>query len=128
MDAARLKRIEVFEGLPEDALELLARRAQEASADEGAVVLEAGAHSDQLLAIEDGTVEVRRDDETLAKLGAGDIIGESGVLRHALRNANVVATSPLRAVVFAHSDIKQVRKQNPEFDERLQSLMEERSD
>jgi CRP/FNR family cyclic AMP-dependent transcriptional regulator len=128
VDAARLERIEVFSALPREDLELLASRAQEASADDGDVVVEAGAFSDQLLAIEEGKVEVRRDDETIATLGPGDVVGETGVVRRALRNATVVAASPLRAVVIAQSDIKQIRKRQPEFDERLQSLMRERTD
>lgn len=127
MDAARLKKIDVFGMLPQEDLERLARRAQEASAKGGDVVLKAGAFSDQLLAIEEGTVEVRRDDETIATLGPGDVIGETGILRRALRNASAVATSPLRAVVIAQSDIKQVRKAQPEFDERLQAVMRERT-
>ena len=117
VEASRLKKIEVFKELPEEALELLADRAQSASADEGDVVIKAGAFADQLVAIEEGTV---------AKLGPGDVIGEAGVVRHALRNATVVATSPLRALVIAHSDIKQVRREHPDFDERLQTVMEER--
>jgi CRP/FNR family cyclic AMP-dependent transcriptional regulator len=127
VEASQLKKIEVFSDLPDDALELLAERAQGASADEGDVVIKAGAFSDQLLAILDGTVEVQRKDETIAKLGPGEVIGETGVVRHALRNATVVATSPLRALVIAHSDIKQVRREHPEFDERLQAVMEERT-
>jgi CRP/FNR family cyclic AMP-dependent transcriptional regulator len=126
VEASRLKKIEVFSELPEEALELLADRAQSASADEGDVVIKAGAFADQLLAIEEGTVEVQRKDETVAKLGPGDVIGEAGVVRHALRNATVVATSPLRALVIAHSDIKQVRREHPDFDERLRAVMEER--
>jgi CRP/FNR family cyclic AMP-dependent transcriptional regulator len=128
VDADRLKKIDVFSELPPEDLDRLAGRAQEASATDGDVVVEAGAFSDQLLAIEDGTVEVRRDDETVATLGPGDVVGETGVVRRALRNATVVATSPVRAVVIAQSDIKQARKENPEFDERLQSLMRERTD
>ena len=127
MEASRLRKIEVFSDLPDDALELLADRAREATADEGDVVIKAGAFSDQLLAIEEGTVEVERKGDTVAKLGPGDVIGEAGVVRHALRNATVVATSPLRALIIAHSDIKQVRRENPEFDERIKAVTEDRT-
>lgn len=126
MEASELKQIEVFADLPEDALELLAGRAQEATANAGDVVIKAGAFADQLLAIFEGTVEVQRKDEAVAQLGPGDVIGETGVVGRKLRNATVVATSPLRAAIVAHSDIKQVRKDHPEFDERLRAVMEER--
>jgi CRP/FNR family cyclic AMP-dependent transcriptional regulator len=127
VDASRLKKIDVFSDLPEDALETLAGRAQEASADEGDVVIKAGAFADQLLAIEDGTVEVERKGEKVAELGPGDVIGEAGVVKHALRNATVKATSPLKALLIAHSDIKQIRRDNPDFDERIKKMTEDRS-
>ena len=59
MEASRLKQIELFNDLPDHALELLADRARETGADEGDVLIKAGAFADQLLAIEDGGVEVR---------------------------------------------------------------------
>ena len=127
MDASRLKKIDVFSDLPDEALQILADRAQEATADEGDVVIKAGAFADQLLAIEDGTVEVDRKDEKVAELGPGDVIGEAGVVKHALRNATVKATSPLKALLIAHSDIKQIRTDNPDFDERIKKMTEERS-
>lgn len=127
MDASRLKKIDVFSDLPDDALEVLAERAQEASADEGDVVIKAGAFADQLLAIEDGTVEVERKGDKVADLGPGDVIGEAGVVKHALRNATVKATSQLKALLIAHSDIKQIRRDNPDFDERIKKMSEERS-
>jgi CRP-like cAMP-binding protein len=127
VDASRLKKIDVFSDLPDDALEVLAERAQEASADEGDVVIKAGAFADQLLAIEDGTVEVERKGDKVADLGPGDVIGEAGVVKHALRNATVKATSQLKALLIAHSDIKQIRRDNPDFDERIKKMSEERS-
>ena len=127
MDASRLKQIELFASLPDDALKLLAGRAQEASADEGDVLIKAGAFADQLLAIEDGSVEVQRKDEVVAKLGPGDVIGEAGVVRHELRNATVVATGPVKAITIAHSDIKAVRRDNPDFDARIKSVIEDRA-
>jgi CRP/FNR family transcriptional regulator, cyclic AMP receptor protein len=126
VDASRLRQIELFASLPDEALELLAGRAQESSADEGDALIKAGAFADQLLAIEDGSVEVQRKDEVVATLGPGDVIGEAGVVRHELRNATVVATSPVKAITIAHSDIKQVRREHPDFDERIKAVIEDR--
>ena len=128
MDGSDLRQIDLFKDLPDDALRLLADRSQEATADEGDVVIKAGAFADQLVAILDGTVEVQRKEEVVAKLGAGDVIGEAGVVKHELRNATVVATSPLRAISIAHSDIKAVRRDNPDFDERIKSVIEDRGE
>lgn len=127
MDADRLRKIHVFDSLSGDDLEKLARRGQEATVEEGTVLLEAGGSSDKLWAIEDGEVKVERDGEEVATLGAGEIVGETGVMERALRNATVTATSQLTGIVIAHSDIKELRKEHPEVEERLQKLLEERT-
>jgi CRP/FNR family transcriptional regulator, cyclic AMP receptor protein len=63
----------------------------------------------------------------VAELGPGDVVGEAGVVKHALRNATVVATAPVKAITIAHSDIKQVRREHPDFDERIKAISEDRS-
>ena len=128
MDTERLKKIDVFSSLPDDELAKLARQAQETTVDEGTVLIEAGGSSEKLWGIEDGTVEVERDGETVATLGAGDVVGETGILKRKLRNASVKATSDVKGFVIAQSDIKRLRKQDPDLDEALQKVLEERSD
>jgi len=128
VDTERMKKIDVFSQLSDDDLAKLARQAQETTVDEGTVLIEAGASADKLWGIEDGTVEVSRDGETVATLGAGDIVGETGILKRALRNASVTAKSQVKGFVIAQSDIKRLRKQDADLDQRLQEVLEERSD
>lgn len=127
MDAGRLKNIHVFESLSDDDLEKLARRGQEATVEAGTMLLEAGGSSDKLWAIEHGEVKVERGGEQVATLGAGEIVGETGVMERALRNATVTATSEVKGIVIAHSDIKELRQEDPELEKRLQKLLEERT-
>jgi CRP/FNR family transcriptional regulator, cyclic AMP receptor protein len=127
VDSARLKTIDVFASLPDDELERLASMAEETSLDEGDELVRAGTWPYQLFAIEEGTVEVRRDAETVAKLGEGDVVGETGVVKRGLRNATVVATSPVRVFFFTHTQVKQMRRDLPDLDERLQTILEQRS-
>jgi CRP-like cAMP-binding protein len=127
MDPARLKKIDLFASMPDDALERYAGMADETSISEGEELVRAGTWPYQLFAIEEGSVEVRRDGDTLAKLGAGDVVGETGVVKRGLRNANVVATSPVRAIFFTQDQVRRMRKDLPDLDDRLQALLEERS-
>jgi CRP/FNR family cyclic AMP-dependent transcriptional regulator len=127
VDAGRLKKIHVFDSLSDDDLEKLARRGQEATMEEGTVLLEAGGSSDKLWAIEEGEVKVERDGEQVATLGAGEIVGETGVMERALRNATVTATTEVTGIVIAHSDIKELRKEDPDLEQRLQKVLEERT-
>ena len=47
-----------------------------------------------------GRVEVRRDGEVVAVLGAGDVAGELAVTTAARRNADLVAVTEVEVVVF----------------------------
>jgi hypothetical protein len=81
MDPARLKRIDLFASISDDALERFADMADETSISEGEELVRAG----------------------------------------------VVATSPVRAIFFTQDQVKRMRKDLPDLDDRLQALLEERS-
>ena len=127
MEPDRLKQIDLFAPMPDEALERYAGMAEETSIEEGEELARAGTWPYQLFAIEEGNVEIRRDGDTIAKLGPGDVVGETGVVKRGLRNADVVATSPVRAIFFTQDQVKQMRKDMPDLDEKLHELLEERS-
>jgi CRP/FNR family transcriptional regulator, cyclic AMP receptor protein len=125
LDTSRLKKIDLFSGLDDEALARVADMARETTADEGEKLVQQDAASDQLIAIEEGTVEVRSHDEKLATLGEGDVVGEAGLLKRGLRNADVVATAPVKAIFFTQDQVRALRRDMPDFDERLQKAMED---
>ena len=127
MEPDRLKQIDLFAPMPDEALERYAGMAEETSLEEGEELARAGTWPYQLFAIEEGNVEIRRDDDTIAKLGPGDVVGETGVVKRGLRNADVVATSPVKAIFFTQDQVKQMRRDLPDLDEKLHELLEERS-
>lgn len=126
MDPQRLRKIDLFAELADDELERLAQMAQETSVEEGAALMKAGTWAYQMFAIEEGNVEVLRDGERIAALTAGDVVGETGAVNRALRNATVRATTPLSVIYFTQADIDRVRREIPDLDERLQSVLSER--
>jgi CRP/FNR family cyclic AMP-dependent transcriptional regulator len=128
VDSARLKAIDLFAAFPEEDLDRLAGVADEVSIEDGESLVRAGTPPDQLYVIEDGTVEVRRDDETVATLGPGEVIGEQGAVERGLRNATVVATSPVRAIFITNDQVRQLRRDHPELDDRLRSILDERDE
>jgi CRP/FNR family cyclic AMP-dependent transcriptional regulator len=127
MDADRLKKIELFAEISDDVLEQYAQMADETSIEEGEQLARAGTWPYQLFAIEEGEVEIRRNGDTVATLGAGDVVGETGVVKRGLRNADVVATSPVKAIFFTQDQVKRMRKDLPDLDDRLHALLEQRS-
>jgi CRP-like cAMP-binding protein len=128
LDAARLKRIPVFADLDDEALSHIAALAAEVSVPEGKELVREGDYSYDVLAIEEGTAEVTRRGQKIAELGAGDVIGEMGVLERDQRNATVVATSPMLLMTLTSWDIRKLRKSAPAVVEHLRDLVEQRKE
>lgn len=126
MDAARLKTIGIFADLDAEALEAIAKLAAEVSVPDGKELVREGDYSYDLIAIEEGTAKVHRDEETIAELGPGDVVGEMGVLERQQRNASVTATSPMMLVTLTGWDVRKLRKQAPQAVEALENVVRER--
>lgn len=108
MDPNRLKAIPVFAELEDETLRNIATFATETSVPEGKQLVKEGDYAYELMAIEEGEAEVTRDGKPVATLGSGDFFGEIGVLEKSLRNATVVAKTPMRLVTLSHWDLKRL--------------------
>jgi CRP/FNR family cyclic AMP-dependent transcriptional regulator len=128
MDSGRLKQIELFSSLSDEELERLAGVVGEVSIEEGEELVRAGTSPYQLFAIEEGSVEVKRDDETIATIGPGEVVGERGVVKRGLRNASAVATGPVRAIFLTADQVRRLRREHPDVEERLRTILEERGE
>lgn len=123
MDVARLKSIDVFADLGDEAMHTLATFASEVSVPAGKELVREGDYSYDLLAIEEGTAKVERAGEHLADLGPGDVIGEMGVLERAQRTATVTATSAMVLVTMDRWDVKRLAKKSPQVVDQLKELI-----
>ena len=95
MDASRLKSIPLFEEVGDDELAQIAPFANEVSVAEGKVLVQEGDYAYEFMAIEEGEAEVRRGEQVLAVLGAGDFFGEMGLIDSDRRNATVIGKDPV---------------------------------
>jgi CRP-like cAMP-binding protein len=66
---------------------------------------------------------VIQDGKTVASLKEGDLIGEMGLLEREPRNADVIATSPMRVMKLTHWEI---RRMSEETLERIQEIVARR--
>lgn len=123
MDVGRLRNIPIFAAMSDADLRRIATFATEDSAEAGTTLVREGDYSTELIAIEEGTAEVLQGNRRIATLGPGDVFGEIGVLEKDLRNASVVATSPIRMVKLTTWEIKRL---TPETVARLRELVNER--
>jgi CRP-like cAMP-binding protein len=76
--------------------------------------------------IEDGSVEVVRDGESIATLGPGEIVGERALLKLERRWASVIAVGHVRVVALSADDLAEMSEQMPELADRLRETMSRR--
>ena len=126
MDEERLKAIPLFAGLNRKERRALAPRADDVELEQGRVIVREGEWAYEFFAIEEGTAEVRRGDQLLAELGPGDFFGEMGLVGDTRRNANVIASSPLKVVVMTAQAFRQTSRELPEVAAKIRAAIEER--
>jgi CRP/FNR family cyclic AMP-dependent transcriptional regulator len=123
VDPARLTKIPIFSELSPTEARRLAAFATETSAAEGQILMKEGDYSVELIAIEEGSAEVIQEGRRIASLSAGDLIGEMGLLERRPRNADVIATSPMRLIKLTHWE---VRRMSDTTVARIKELIEDR--
>jgi CRP-like cAMP-binding protein len=127
VDEARLKEVPLFESLSRKQLRQVSQYADEIDLPEGTRFVDEGAFSHEFFVIEDGTAEVTRDGRPIAELGPGDFAGEMGILGREVRNASVVATSPLTAIVMLGRDFRQLDRSYPDVAAQIREAVERRT-
>jgi CRP/FNR family cyclic AMP-dependent transcriptional regulator len=127
VDVSQLKRVPLFQEVPDDKLKQVSTFAVLEEHPEGSVVVKEGGYSNHFYAIEDGTAKVERDGQHLADLGPGDVFGEQGLLEEQERSATVTATSQLRVIKIEHWELDRMKRSMPEVIEQLRGKVKERS-
>lgn len=126
MDTNRLKSLPLFESVSDEELEQIAPFVSEVSVSAGKHLADEGDYAYTFMAIEEGSAEVRRGEEVVARLGAGDFFGEVGLLDTETRTATVVATAPMRLITLDRWDMKRLEKSIPAAVERIRAAAAER--
>jgi CRP-like cAMP-binding protein len=126
MDEAGLREISLFADLGKKERRRVAQRADEVDVEPGRYLVREGEFAYEFFAIEEGTAEVRRGDQFLAELGAGDFFGEMGLVGNVTRSASVIATSPMTAMVLTGSAFRQIDRDMPAVAKQIRRAIEER--
>ena len=128
-----LRRVPLFAGLAEEALEAIAAIATERDVEAGTVLTHEGRQEGYFFVIARGTVRIERGGQMLNTLHDGDFFGEISLLDGGPRTADAVATSPCQLLVMTYQRFQQLLDTAPEvrtavFEEvgrRLRKLDEE---
>jgi CRP/FNR family transcriptional regulator, cyclic AMP receptor protein len=97
---AWLEQVLPLSDLSRDELDALAATADRASVRRGTVIARQGEIGREAFLVVDGEVEIVRDGAPVARLGAGEIVGELALLGDWYRTADIVAATDVEAVVF----------------------------
>lgn len=82
--------------------------------------------ADKAYLIRSGEVSIRREGREVARLGAGDVVGETAIVGHRLRTATVVAATDLQVVHFTDEAVERLCVEVPAFRAALERVATER--
>ena len=128
MDAKHLEGIALFERLSPRERAEVARQADEIDVEAGKRLVSEGRFGYEFFVIENGTAEVVRAGEHIADLGPGDFFGEMALLGDTTRNADVVTSSPMTAMVMTDSAFRSLARQMPEVAEKIRAACRQRTE
>jgi len=71
--------------------------------------------ADKAYVVLTGELDVRRKGQVVARLGAGDVVGEVAIVENRLRNATVVAATRLEVLHFTKDAVEELYADVPTF-------------
>jgi CRP-like cAMP-binding protein len=108
-----LKRVPLFQGMTERAIEAVATLVTALSVADGQPIVAEGEPGDAFYLLVEGQVEVTRRGEPIRRLGAGDFIGEIALVDGRARTATATAVGPVRTLVVRRDAFLELMDHHP---------------
>src|SRR5690242_11096423 len=108
-----LKHVPLFAGCSNKELGEVARVADEIDFRAGKTLIREGSPGREFFVLVDGTAEIKRKGRKIDSAGPGDFFGEMALLSDQPRNATVVTTSPVDALVVTARNFRTLVETNP---------------
>ena len=121
-----LKKINTFEGLPEDQLAWLAEHGNEIRLAPGELLVRAGDPADRMFVLLEGEVQFRRDGSFVTTVGAGMVSGMLPFSRMTHFPVTGEAVTPVRGAWFSVSIFPEMCQRMPPLIGRLVALLTDR--
>ena len=122
-----LARLSRFSDFSHDDIHKVVEEATYLTVPDGWALMVEKTPADKAYLILEGEVSVRRHGDEIARVGAGELIGEMALVNHKLRNATVVAETPLEVLHFTDEVVARLNEQIPLFAQALSGASQERS-
>ena len=121
-----IKRVPLFAKLSKQGLQDVAAIADEIDLPEGKQLTRQGERAQEFVVLLDGSAEVQQDARVVNTLGAGDFLGEIGLVTKLPRTATVTTTSTVRALVITDRDFLELLRRSPEVSAGVLEALGER--
>lgn len=108
-----LKRVPLFQGMTERAIEAVAVLATELAVADGQAIVAEGEPGDAFYLLVEGQVDVTRRGQPIRRLGAGDFIGEIALVDGRARTATATAVGPVRTLVVLRDAFVELMDRHP---------------
>jgi CRP-like cAMP-binding protein len=128
MDVKHLTGIALFERLSKAQLAEVAKQADEIDVEAGKRLVSEGRFGYEFFIIENGNAEVVRGEEHIAALGPGDFFGEMALLGDTVRNADVVTSTPMTAMVMTDTAFRSLARRMPDVAEEIRAACRRRTE
>jgi CRP-like cAMP-binding protein len=108
-----LKHAPLFAGCSKRELAQISQIADELDFRSGKTLIKEGAPGREFFVLIEGTAEVRRKGKKIDTAGPGDFFGEMALLTDHPRNATIVTTSPVDALIVTARNFRILVERNP---------------
>ncbi|RNL62106.1 cyclic nucleotide-binding domain-containing protein [Nocardioides marmoriginsengisoli] len=122
----QLATLDRFKDFTDDEVRMVLDASTYLTVPEGWAMMAENTPADKAYLILSGEVSVRRSGEEVARVGAGDLIGEMALVNHKLRSATVVTETPLEALHFTAESVASLNAKIPHFNEAITGASAER--
>lgn len=109
----RLHATPLFAACDKKALERLAQAIDTLDIEPGRTLIKQGTVTHEAFIIESGEADVLIDDEPIATIPAGEMVGEISLLTRARATATVVAKTPMSVLVIPHQRFQAIAEDTP---------------
>ena len=114
-----LRNVPLFSGLSTKELMSLSRLMDEVDLKPGTVIIREGNTGGEFFIVIEGIVEVKRGGRRLARLGAGDYLGEIALIDHGPRTATAIVETPSRLLVLASREFHSMLASDPRIENKI---------
>lgn len=124
--AERLRKLPLFRGADDEAIEHLASAADEVTVEAGHTLISQGRHHQEMYVLESGAAAVEINGSRVAEVDAGEFVGELGYFTKAPASATVRTVAECRLLLIPYNRFEQILEDNPKMVRAIAEELAER--